>query len=317
MLNCAILDDYQGVALDYADWSKLDDKIRVTVFRDHLGDEQAVAERLGGFEIICIMRERTPFPASLFQSLPDLKLLITTGMYNQAIDLAAAKECGVTVCGTPSMGNPTSELTWALILAMVRNVAHEDRAMREGKWQTTIGPVLKGKTLGIVGLGRLGNEVAQIGKAFGMEICAWSQNLTEERCRETGVRYAPFDDLLSTSDIVSIHLKLSDRTRGLIGERELGLMRRDAYLVNTSRGPIVDEKAFIQALRKERIAGAALDVYDVEPLPAKHPIRGLKNTVLTPHLGYVAIDNYRGFFQGTVDNIAAWFDGKPINTIGS
>ena len=314
-LNCAILDDYQGVALEYADWGSLSDKVDVTVFREYLGNEAAVAAALKGFEIVCIMRERTPFPASLIRALPDMKLLITTGMYNQSVDMEAARECGVTVSGTKSLGRSTSELAWALILTVSRHIAFEDRAMRQGGWQTTIGPGLHGRTLGVIGLGRLGDQVAQVGKAFGMNVQAWSQNLTEDRCREAGFTYTSLDELLQTSDFVTIHLKLSDRTRGLLGARELGLMRRESYLINTSRGPIIDEAAMIDALRDRRIAGAGLDVYDVEPLPKDHILRTLDNAVLSPHLGYVAEENYRVFYSSMVTNISSWLDGAPENVI--
>ncbi len=315
MKRCAIIDDYQGCALDMADWSELSPDVEVEVFRDHIADEDALARRLAGFEIVCAMRERTPFGRSLLEKLPDLELLLTSGMRNLSIDGAAARERGVTVCGTPSLGYPTAELTWGLILALARSIPAEDRATRAGGWQHTLGVGLEGKTLGIVGLGRLGGRVAMVGKAFGMEVIAWSQNLTEARCREAGASLVDKETLLRTSDVVSIHLLLSRRTRGLIGASDLALLKPEAFLVNTSRGPIVDEAALIGALERRAIAGAGLDVFDIEPLPADHPFRRLDNTVITPHLGYVSVENYRGFYGGMVEDIRAWLAGRPIRVL--
>jgi len=312
MRRCAIIDDFQGCALGMADWGALAPDIAVEAFRDHLADEDALARRLAGFEIVCAMRERTPFPRSLFEKLPKLELLLTSGMRNLSIDLAAARDHGVTVCGTPSVGTPTAELAWGLILALARRIPAEDRATREGGWQHTLGVALEGKTLGVIGLGRLGARVARIGKAFGMEAIAWSQNLTEERCREIGVTLADKQALLRTADVVTIHLLLSGRTRGLLGAAELALLKPGAFLVNTSRGPIVDEAALVDALERRAIAGAGLDVFDIEPLPAGHPLRRLDNTVITPHLGYVSAENYRCYFPAMVEDISAWLAGAPV-----
>jgi len=315
MKRAAVLDDYQGVALTLADWGRVAKDVAVEQIRDHIADHDALARRLQGCEIVVIMRERTPFPRALFDKLPDLKLLVTSGLRNAAIDLAAAKARGVAVAGTASLGYPTAELTWGLILALYRHIPYEDRGMRDGQWQRTVGIGVRGKTLGVIGLGRLGTQVATVGKAFGAEVIAWSQNLTPEKCAQVGVAYATKDELLKRADIVTTHLILSERTRGLIGARDLALMKPTAYLVNTSRGPIVDEAALIDALANKRIAGAALDVFDAEPLPANHKLRTLPNTVLTPHLGYVIAENYRGFFEGAVDNIRNWLDGKPVRLV--
>ena len=314
-MRVAILDDYQGVALTLADWSRLPEGTRVEAFSDHLDDESAVARRLAGFDVAVIMRERTPFPRHLIENLPDLRLLVTTGMRNAAIDLAAAKERGIVVSGTRSLGSPTAELTWGLILGLVRGIAREDRAIREGGWQVGLGPGLEGKVLGVIGLGNLGSRVATIGRAFGMEVIAWSQNLTAERAAEVGARRVSKEELLSQSDVVTIHLVFGDRTRGLIGGRELALMKPSAYLVNTSRGPIVDEAALVEALGKKSIAGAALDVYDREPLPAEHPLRRLANTLLTPHIGYVTADNYRIFYGQALEDIEAFLKGESVRTM--
>ncbi len=315
MTRIAVLDDYQNVALEMADWSVLPADAGVTVFNTHLGDTDAVAARLAGFEIVGAMRERTPFPRALFEKLPNLKLLVTTGMRNASIDLAAAADHDVTVCGTRGLARNTVELTWALILAAARSLPFEDRRMRDGGWQTTLGRDLEGATLGIVGLGRLGSQVAAIGKAFGMNLLAWSQNLTAERAAACEATLVPKADLLSQADFVTIHLVLSRRTRGLIGAAELALMKPDAYLINAARGPIVDEAALIEALRAKRIAGAGLDVYDIEPPPADHPLRRLDNVVLSPHIGYVTGDTYRVFYGDMVEAIAAYLDGAPVRRL--
>ena len=310
----AVLDDYQDVAGRLADWKSL--PAEVVVFRDHLSDESRVAARLADFDVIVAMRERTPFPRSLLERLPRLRLLVTTGMRNASIDLRAAGERGVVVSGTAGLPSPTAELTWALILALVRHVPREDRATREGRWQETLGTTLKGRTLGVLGLGQLGSRVARVGVAFEMDVIAWSQNPTAERAAAVGARLASGkDELLARADIVTIHLVLSDRTRGLIGARELGLMRRTAYLVNTSRGPIVDEGALIAALRAGAIAGAGLDVYDEEPLPPEHPLRGLPNTVITPHLGYVTEETYQIFYGQALEDIRAFLAGAPVRVL--
>ncbi len=317
MKRAAILDDYQNVALSVADWSRLAPEIEVTAVHEHIADEDALAKRIGDCEIVVIMRERTAFPRSLFDKLPNLKLLVTTGPRNRSVDLAAAAEHGVTVCGTASLGNPTAELTWGLILAVTRNITYEDRALRLGSWQKYApGPGLAGRTLGVIGLGRQGAAVAKIGKAFDMKVLAWSQNLTQARCDELGVALAPSkDDLLRQSDIVTVHLILSERSKGTIGAREIGLMKKTAYLINTSRGPLVEEKALIEALEAKRIAGAGIDVFDVEPLPLDHPMRRLDHAVITPHLGYGSLDNFEQMYATAIDDIRAWLAGKPQKVI--
>ena len=315
MVRVAVLDDYQNVALRMADWSALPSEAEVTVFNDHLDDMDRLEERLKGFEIVAAMRERTPFARSLLERLPDLRLLITTGMRNAPIDVATATELGVVVCGTGGLPYPTAELTWGLILALARNIPREDDALRQGVWQTTVGTCLNGKTLGVLGLGRLGSQVATVGRAFGMDVIAWSQNLTAERAAHFGASLVGKDELIARSDVLSVHVVLSDRTRGLVGERELGLMKPTAYLVNTSRGPIVDEAALVRALESKRIAGAGLDVFDREPLPPDHPFTRLDNTVLTPHLGYVTEETYRIFYRDTVEAIAAFLSGHPVRVL--
>ena len=315
MTRVAVLDDYQSVALQMADWDVLPADVQVQVFQDHLSADEAVVERLQDFEVVMAMRERTPFSRWLLERLPKLKLLVTTGMRNASIDGDAARDCGITVCGTRGLPYPTAELTWALILGLLRQVPREDLATRQGQWQVSLGVGLHGKVLGVIGLGGLGSQVATVGKAFGMSLLAWSQNLTTERAAQFGATLVSKDELLAQSDIVTIHLVLSDRTRGLLGARELGLMKPTAYLVNTSRGPIVDEAALIQTLQQHKIAGAGLDVYDVEPLPLEHPLRRLPNTVLTPHLGYVTVETYRMFFADAVENIGAFPHGAPLRVI--
>lgn len=315
MVRIAILDDYQNVALKMADWSQVSTQADVVVFDDHLTDTAAVAERLKGFEIVCAMRERTPFDRDLIEALSDLKLLVTTGPRNASIDVGAANERGITVCHTASVPTGTPELTWALILALARHVPLESSNVREGRWQTTVGIDLAGKTLGIMGLGRLGGRVAQVATAFGMNIVGWSQNLTDDRATECGATRVSRDELLAQSDFVTIHLVLSARTRGLIGPDELNRMKSSAYLVNTSRGPIVEEAALIQAIEQGVIAGAGLDVYDTEPLPSAHPYRTLPNVVLTPHIGYVTENSYRMFFSEIVEDIEAWLANKPIRVL--
>jgi phosphoglycerate dehydrogenase-like enzyme len=315
MVRIAVLDDYQGIALSIGGWERLAADAQVETFRDHLFDEEALSKRLEPFEIVVAMRERTPFQRTLLERLPNLKLLITTGMRNASFDMAAIKERGVTVCGTGGIGSPTAELTWGLIIGLTRNIAVEDRAAREGRWQTVIGPTLSEMVLGVVGLGNLGSRVAKVGLAFGMEVIAWSQNLTEERAQQAGVKLASKDELFSRADIVSIHLVLSDRSRGLVGARELGLMKPTAYLVNTSRGPIVDEEALAETLRERRIAGAGLDVFETEPLPKGHPFLELDNTLITPHIGYVTRESYERFYGDAVEDILAFLDGKPVRLI--
>ena len=315
MARVALLDDYQDVALSMADWKSLPAGTEVVVFKDHLAAEDAVARRLADFDIVMALRERTPFPRTLLERLPKLKLLITAGMRNASIDMKAAAERGVTVCGTAGLPYPTAELAWGLILSLMRRIPAEDRATREGRWQTSLGLGLNGKTLGVLGLGTLGSRAAKVGLAFEMDVLAWSQNLTTERAKEIGVTLVPKDELLARADIVSIHLVLGERTRGLIGARELGLMKRSAYLINTSRGPIVDEAALIRALGDGTIAGAGLDVFDEEPLPLDHAFRRLPNIVITPHLGYVTSETYRIFYGHAVEDIKAYLDGKPVRVL--
>jgi phosphoglycerate dehydrogenase-like enzyme len=315
-LRCAILDDYQNVALAMADWSKVEADLEIKVFNQHLAAADEVIAALKGFGIICAMRERTAFPRAVIEALPELKLLITTGMRNASIDLEAARARGVVVCGTPAFGNATAAIATGLMLDLARLISYENARLKAGAvWQTTIGLDLEGMTLALLGLGKLGSQMAQIGQAFRMHVIAWSQNLTPEKCKEAGVEYVQRDDLFRRADFLSIHLQLSPRTRGLIGAGELALMKPSAYLINTSRGPIVEEAALISALRDKRIAGAGLDVFDIEPLPIEHPLRKLDNVVLTPHLGYVVEQNYRAFFGGMVDDIRAFLDGKPVRVL--
>ncbi|MBI4201688.1 MAG: D-2-hydroxyacid dehydrogenase family protein [Chloroflexi bacterium] len=316
MVRVAILDDYQKAALHMADWSQLSPEVMVDTFQDHLFDEDALVRRLEGYDIVLGMRERTPIPRSLLQRLPALKMLISTGMSNASFDIDAATDLGVVVTGTTTGGGPgTTELTWGHILALARKIPQEDQAVREGKWQISVGQGLRGKTLGIIGLGNIGSAVARVGAAFQMKVLAWSQNLTPERAKAGGAAYATKDNLLRQSDFVTIHLRLSERTTGLLGARELALMKSTAYLINTSRGPIVDEKALVQALQNNTIAGAGLDVHDIEPLPADHPLRRLGNTVVTPHLGYVTEEGYRGMFTMAVENIQTFLKGQPTRVI--
>ena len=314
-MRLAILDDYHSVSLDVADWTVVAEKVDIHVFTSHLGDEDHVAAALAPFEILVVMRERTSFPGSLLRRLPKLRLLVTTGQRNLAIDMAAARECGVDVCGTTLLGYPAFEHTWALILSLMKQIPLENDAMHRGEWQVSFADGLQGKTLGVLGLGKLGAEVAKIGLAFQMEVIAWSENLTAARAQDCGVRQVSKNDLLSLSDVLTIHLVLSARTRGLIGTEELQLMKSSAYLVNTSRGPIVDETALIDALTRKSIRGAALDVYDTEPLPSDHPIRKLDNAVLTGHTGYVIRDNFVHGYGEVVEDVLAWLAGKPLRLL--
>jgi phosphoglycerate dehydrogenase-like enzyme len=315
MLNVAILDDYQGAANRFGDWSRIAAEAKLTVFEDHLGDEDALVARQKDFEAVCMMRERTPFGAALIGRLPNLKLLVTSGMHNRSLDVAAAAARGIVCCGTKSAGSPTAELAWGLILGLLRHIPQEDRATRLGAWERTVGRSVEGKTLGCAGLGKLGSRVAKIGQAFGMNVVAWSQNLTASRCAELGVELVTKAELLRRADVLTIHLILSDRTSGLFKAADLALMKPSAILVNTSRGPIVEEAALIDVLQRKAIAGAGLDVFDVEPLPLDHPLRRLENTVITPHLGYVEEANYRAYFTGYVDAIRGYLDGKPVNVM--
>ena len=311
-MRIAVLDDYQDVARAMADWAGVGD---VEFFHDHLSRTEDLIERLKAFDVIVAMRERTPFPRALLERLPKLRLLVTTGMRNRSIDVAAAKERGVTVCGTPGLNTTTAELAWGLILALARQIPREDRELRIGRWQTSVGLGLAGKTFGILGLGSIGQQVARIGAAFGMKLIAWSQNLDPEKARLSGAERVEKDDLFRQADILTIHLILSERTRGLVGARELALMKPSALLVNTSRGPIVDEQALAEALKRGTLAGAGIDVYAEEPIPRDHPLLSAPNTVLTPHLGYVTRESYRVYYEGAVEAIRAWQRGAPVRLI--
>jgi phosphoglycerate dehydrogenase-like enzyme len=316
MASIAILDDYQNVALKMADWSRLQQGHRLVVLNQHLPDVEACARALADFEVIGIMRERTPFPRALIERLPKLKLVVTTGKRNASIDVAAANERGVTVCGTSGGSHPTAELAIGLMLGLARHLREEFHAMRAGGgWQSTVGFDLDGRTLGILGLGNIGGRVARIGAAFGMKLIAWSENLTPERAKAQGAEHVSKDELFRRADVISIHLVLSRRTRGLVGARELGLMKPTAILINTSRGPIVDEAAMLAALKEKRIAGYGADTFDMEPLPANHPLRSEPRALLTPHLGYVTEETYRKFYPGMVEAIEAWLAGKPVGVI--
>jgi phosphoglycerate dehydrogenase-like enzyme len=312
-----LLDDYQGVALDYGGWDRVPDDWQTVALEHHIYGADELVEALAGAEIVVAMRERTAFPAAVLERLTDLKLLITTGMANVAIDVAAAKANGIVVCGTAVKGPPTAELSWGLILALLRNIPAEDAAIRAGSgpWQSTIGGDLEGSTLGLLGLGRLGRMMVPVGKAFGMEVLVWSQNLDPAAAREAGAEPVGKAELFERADVVSVHYKLSERSRGLVGAAELAVMKPSAYLVNTSRGPIVDTEALVAALEAGTIAGAGIDVYDEEPLPADHPLRRAPNTVLTPHLGYVTEDTYESFFTDAVEDVLAYLDGAPVRVL--
>src|SRR4051794_26842627 len=314
-VSVALLDDYQDVGRALGPWDELGGSVEVTAFRHHIADDEALIAALEPFEVVVAMRERTPFPRARLERLPNLRLLVTTGRANASIDVAAARGLGVVVCGTDGLAAATYELTWALILAVTRFVAAEDRAVRAGGWQHTLGIELAGRTLGVAGLGRLGRQVARIGQAFQMRVIAWSQNLDAAYAEAIGVEAASKERLLRESDVLTIHLKLSDRTRGMFGANELALMKPTAFLVNTSRGPIVDEAALLAALHDGTIAGAALDVYDTEPLPADHPLLGAPNTVLTPHIGYVARSNYEVFWRDVVEDVGAYLAGAPVRVV--
>jgi len=318
MLKAAILDDYQNVAMKLADWSPIKKDVELKVFTKPFAGQDEAVKALQGFAIVAGMRERTPFPRAVIEALPDLKLLITTGARNASFDVAAANARGVTVCGTGGVGNPTVGIVFGLMLELTRRIGFENARLKRGEaWQVTLGQDLEGLTLAVLGLGKLGQRAAAVGKAFGMTPIAWSQNLTADKAREGGADYVSKDELFARADIITIHVVLSDRSRGLIGARELGLMKKSAYLINTSRGPIVDEKALIAALKAKTIAGAGLDVYDTEPLPLDHPFRSLDNVVTTPHLGYVTEQNYRKMYTDVVGDIRAFLDGKPVRVIAA
>ncbi len=314
-MRIAILDDYFNAALDLADWSALDGKAEITVFTEFLESEDTVANTLADFEIIVGMRERTRFPASLIERLPKLKLLITTGMRNLSFDMDAAHKHGVTVCGTGGLGSPTSELAVGMMIGLMRDIPGQSRSMQTGGWQTRAGVDLQGRTLGLLGLGKLGGAVAAVGNAFGMNVIAWSQNLTDDRAAECNATRVEKDALFTESDVISIHLILSDRSRGLVGERELGLMKPTSYIVNTSRGPIIDEDALLKSLQAKTIAGAAIDVYGTEPFPADHPMRKLDNVLLTPHIGYVTRDNFAKMYQDAAEDVLAFLSNDPLRVL--
>ena len=316
-VKVAVLDDYQGVALGMADWFMLEKTADITVFRDHLSDPTALVERLQPFDVVCVMRERTPLLRSILEQLPNLQLIASTAPRNASIDLAAAKELGITVCGTGYTPHAAAELTWALILAIIRNVPAESASLRNGQWQISVGTDLEGKTIGVLGLGRIGARIARVAGAFGMEVIAWSQNLTGERAQQHGARLVSKQELFREADILTVHLVLSARTRGIVGAPELQLMKPGAYLINTSRGPLVNESALIATLKNRRIAGAALDVYDSEPLPESHPFRSLDNVLATPHIGFVTQETYKTFYRETVENIAAWLSGTPVRVMSA
>ncbi|WP_061159417.1 D-2-hydroxyacid dehydrogenase family protein [Caballeronia temeraria] len=309
-IKVAVLDDYQNVALSMADWSPLEGRAAITVFNDHIAERDALLERLRPFDVVCAMRERTPFPRELIESLPNLKLIASTGAANASIDLNAAGERGVEVRHTGYVSTPTIEFTWALILAMMRNIPEENRSLKEGGWQTALGNELAGKTLGLLGLGRVGSAVGVIGRAFRMNVIAWSQNLTRERAEEKGVQLVDKDTLFKTSDVLSVHVRLSERTHHLVGAQEFAQMKPTSRIVNTSRGPIIDSAALVDALKSGRLAGAAIDVYDEEPLSLNDPLRSLPNVLATPHIGYVSEELYRTFYGDTVRNIVEWLDTR-------
>jgi phosphoglycerate dehydrogenase-like enzyme len=316
-LRCAILDDYQNVALQMADWSPLADKVEVTVFNAPFADAAAAIAALQDFEIVCAMRERTPFPAAVLAALPKLKLLLTSGGRNASFDLEAAKARGIVVCGTGAVGNPTAGLAIGLMLELTRKIGFENARMKAGQpWQVTIGEDIEGKTLGILGLGKLGSHVGNIARAMGMKTIAWSTNLTAEAAEKAGATYVTKEELFAQADIITIHLVLSPRSRGLVSREDLLRMKPTSYLINTARGPIVDEAALLEILQAGKIAGAGLDTFSHEPLPVDHPLRKLDNVVLTPHLGYVTAENYRRYYKEMIEDIAAWIKGEPLRVIG-
>jgi phosphoglycerate dehydrogenase-like enzyme len=317
-LKGAILDDYQNVAMTVADWSGLAKDIDFTVHNESLGGRDEVVATLKDCAVVCLMRERTPFGKDVIDALPNLRLIVTSGMRNAAIDVAAAAARGMTVCGTESLGHPTAELTFGLMLELARRIGYENARLKAGaRWQSTLGIDLNGKTLGIIGLGKLGTRVARIGNALDMKVVAWSQNLTAEKAKDNGATLVGKEELLRQSDFVTVHVQLSERTRGLIGAAELALMKPSAFFINTSRGPVADEKAIEAALKAKKIAGAAIDTFNVEPLPLDHPFRKLDNIVITPHLGYVTAENYKRFYAQMVEDIRAWLDGKPVRVIAA
>ena len=315
MIKVAVLDDYQDAFRQIINFEKHKDKYDFKVFNETFRDENEAKVALEDFEALFIMRERTPMSNSLIHNLPKLKYIMTSGMRNNSIDLEAAKKKGIIVCGTEINSNPAAEITWTLILGLVRNVKQEIDNMFQGYWQTTIGSELKGKMLGIIGLGKIGTQVAKIGKAFGMEVCAWSENLNLSNANELGVLPMSKEDLLKNSDIISIHLVLGERYKNLITKKELKMMKKTSYLINTSRGPIINENDLVEALKDEKIAGAGLDVYDKEPLPQDHKLRFLPNALLLPHIGYVTAENYLKFYSQMIENLESCLKNKPLRKI--
>ena len=317
LCRVAVIDDYQRVAQDCADWSLLGDDVDVTFFHDHVDEPRQLVNRLTAYDVVVAMRERTPFPGDVLRSLPELRLLVATGMHHSAIDFATASELGITVCGTQSWQGATAtiELTWGLILALARGIATEDAAIRNGGWQVELGVLLEGKTLGIVGLGNLGSLLPPVATALGMRTVSWSTNLSDERAAEVGVERLDHDEFFASADVISVHLKLGPRSIGYVGRAEFDLMKRTALLINTSRGPVVDETALLAALRSRRIAGAALDVYDREPLPVDHPLRSMPNVLLTPHVGYATVETYRDYYGQAVEDIVAFRQGNPVRRL--
>ncbi len=312
--RCAILDDYQNVATKLADWSIPD--VEIKVFNEPFADQKAAVAAIKGFSIVCMMRERTPFLKPTLEQLPDLKLLLTSGMRNASIDLEYAAQCGITVCGTEAAGQPTAELAIGIMLELARKIGYESNRMKSGvPWQSTLGIELAGKTLGLLGFGKLGSKVGEVGKALGMKLIAWSENLTEEKARAGGATLVSKQDLFRQSDFLSVHLVLSPRSRGLVTGRDLALMKPTAFIINTSRGPIIDEPSLLAALGSRKLAGAGLDTFDVEPLPLNHPLRKLDNVVLTPHLGYVSQEGYKVYYTQMVDDIRQWLAGSPVRVL--
>ncbi len=314
-IKVAILDDYQNVTHHFANWEKLSEKIELKIFNEYIGDAPNLTEKLYDYDVLCLMRERTPLPGTLINKLPNLKLVITSGMWNASVDTEILKEKNIVYCGTETKIHSTAELAWALIMNAWRGLQTEIQNMKDGNWQTTIGRGLKGNTLGILGLGKQGLQVANYAKAFGMRVIAWSHNLKQEDCNKVGVEYVNSNDLFKMSDILTIHIRLSDRTRGYIDKDNLKLMKKNSVIVNTSRGPIIKEKDLIDALNSEIISFAALDVYDQEPLPKDHILRKTKNLILTPHIGYVSEEAYEKFFNGYLKAVEAFINKNPINQI--
>ena len=315
MIKVAVLDDYQSVFEEIIDIEKFKKKFDFKIFNEAFNDENEAIEVLEEFEALFIMRERTPITKNLLENLPNLKYIMTSGMRNNSINLEVTKKKGILVCGTEINSNPAAEITWTLILGLLRNVKQEIDNMFQGYWQTTIGTELKGKMLGVIGLGKIGTQVAKVGKAFGMEVCAWSENLNLSHANELGVLPMSKEDLLKNSDIISIHLVLGERYKNLITKKEIEMMKKTSFLINTSRGPIINENDLVEALKDEKIAGVGLDVYDKEPLPQDHKLRFLPNALLLPHIGYVTAENYSKFYSQMIENLESCLENKPLRII--